>query len=117
MSISPNQLLQDFITDYNLKRPDGVTAFDATVSFYKEKILHSISSEVQIINMPAMMVLYIFEFFKEAYELPEMYATENFKFRYSKGGPLQIIAAENSQPFFVSILPLHMQQPINGNAR
>ena len=107
------QAVQDFIADYNLKRADGITAFEAAVKYHKKNLLHTIFSEVQIITIPKAMVLYILKFFKETYQMPEMYSTENFIFRYSKGGPLEIYDDQNNQSFIMSIQPALINNLVN----
>ncbi|MFT3680768.1 MAG: hypothetical protein QM791_10885 [Ferruginibacter sp.] len=104
MNKSKTELLQ-FIQDYELKRADGIIAFDATVSFYHNDELRRIPSMVQVVNLPKEMVIYIHEFMKDEYHQSEVFSTELFSISYSEGTPLEIRTNSNHPGFIISILP------------
>ncbi len=110
MHIPAIKLIEDFVNDYSLKRADAVTAFDAIISFYKKDMLHTVPSKVQIITIPKVMAVYIFEFFNDSLGREEMYSTENFYFCRSKGGALEIRADESSIMFLISIMPVNIKK-------
>ncbi len=98
--------VQDFIADYQLQRNDGVTCFTATIRFNNKGLLHTIVSEVQIVRVLDMMVLYIFEFFNEEYGFREMYGTQDHCFRYSKGSALEISNEAMRHRLHIAVMPL-----------
>ena len=106
----PDSVIRNFIDDHGLKRADGVTAFDAIITFYDHKAIgYSIPSEVQIITVSGEPVIYLIEPFQELYQLPEMYKATAHHFSYSNGGALEIRGTEFEQQFIVSIKPVNIK--------
>lgn len=103
------QPIKDFISDYRLKRPDGVICFSASVLYNDKGFLHNINSEVQIITLETVMAVYIIEFFKDVYLFEEMYCTTNFNFGYSKGGALEISNSAITNRLHIAIMPVQQQ--------
>ncbi|MEP7317222.1 MAG: hypothetical protein ABI921_00720 [Panacibacter sp.] len=101
---STGQLLQ-FISDYKL-RNGQVIIFNAIISYYKSSPVIKVSSEVQVITLPNELALYITEFYKEEYHIPEMYSTAVFDFRYSAGTALEIWDDTDFTHPLISILPV-----------
>ena len=75
MIIQATQQLQRFISDNSLKREDGIIVFDAFITLYKKEIPIVLESEVQVITLPAEMVIYLLEFCKPEQTEKEMYRT------------------------------------------
>lgn len=109
ISASTIQPIRDFIADYGLKRPDGVVCFSAAIMYNDKGILHTITSEVQIISLDTVMAVYILEFFKESYRFQEMYSTVNFSFGYSKGNALEINNSATKNRLHIAIMPIQQQ--------
>lgn len=100
------EALQKFISCNNINRVDGIILFDASVVFYKNNKSHNIESAVQVVKLPFAMAIYIFEFFKEENDQPDMYSTKDFYFNYSDTNTLEISRENMGNPFFLSIMPL-----------
>jgi len=99
-------LIRNFTDDHALRHTNGVTVFNAMLSFYKKNISYSIASEVHIINVVGMPVIYLIGFLKEEYPIPDMFVAEKFHFSYDKDGPLEIRNAATDKAFLVSIMPI-----------
>lgn len=96
----------NFINDFSLERSDGLIVFNATVFFYDhENSLYSISSEIQIVRILDIPVLYIIDFLQDVYAMPEMYSSENYHFSYQKGVGLEIRNLQQQERFIISINP------------
>ena len=104
MNTYRTEQLENFITCHNLK-DGGLIVFKAAVSFFKEGTLKKITSEVQVITLPHELVMYITEFFKEEYQIPEMYSTTEFEFRCTTGNALEIWGGETSTTLLLFIVP------------
>ncbi len=100
------EALQKFISCNNLNSVKGIILFDANVVFNKDNASHSINSAVQVIKLPHVMAIYIFEFFKEGNDQPDMYSTSDFYFNCSDTNTLEISRENMGNPFFLSIIPL-----------
>lgn len=106
MEENQSRLLQ-FISDHGLKRPEGTVLFEALVSWYEAGSLKHLQSQVLIITLPKVMVLYVLEFIKEDHHQAEMYSTGSFFFNYTPGNASLEIKEDPSRPMsLVSISPL-----------
>ncbi len=100
----------NFINDFSLERTDGLIVFNATVFFYDhENTLYSISSEIQIVRILDMPVLYIMDFLQDIYAMPEMYSPADYHFSYQKAIGLEIRNIKQEERFIVSINPPNTQ--------
>ncbi len=100
------QEIQKFISRNNLNRMKGLIIFDATIVFTKENKSCAIDSQVQVIMLPFVMAIYIYEFFKEGNDQPDMYSTNDFYFNCSDTNTLEISRENMDTPFSLSIIPL-----------
>ena len=94
--------LQKFISDNSLKRGDGIIVFDALITLYKKEMPVVLQSEVQIITLPAEMVIYIFEFCKPGQTEKEMYRTSQDQFAILPGEELEIQDKESNNRIVIS---------------
>jgi len=101
--MSSKKTVEEFVSSHNLRKADNTIIFDAQVSFYKGDVGHKLASTIHIITLPREMVVYIDEFFHEAYRQPEIYSTEIFYFSY-KGAVLEIRGFESQPDFLLSIM-------------
>jgi hypothetical protein len=101
-----NQVIKNFVEDFSLLKNNGIIAFNALITYFQNNLLHTITSEVQIIVWPNVAAVYIYEFIKNDYEIADMYSTANFQFEYNKNNTLEIKDSETADAFFISILPM-----------
>ena len=80
--------------------------FDATVDFHPGKELHSINSEVLVIELPNKIAVYVLEFLKGDFNEPEMYCTNKHQFKYTATGQLEISDLQNAAAVLISIIPV-----------
>lgn len=104
MNTSRTEQLENFIACHKL-RNGGLIVFKAVVSFFKKDSLKKNTSEIQVITLPHEMVLYLEEFFAEEYQIPEMYCTTEFEFRYTSGNVLEIWSSKDSTTPLLFIVP------------
>jgi len=100
------KIVEDFVSLHKLRKEDNSVIFNAEVSFYKGDVLHKLPSGIHIITLPDSMVVYIDEFFSEAYRQPEVYSTENFYFSHKEAAVLEIRGYESQPDFLLSIMPV-----------
>ena len=103
MNNRQTELLKQFIKDNQLQKPDGTIRFQAVVSFYKQSSIQHIGSEIQVLNLPKQMAVYVLEFLKEEYGHPEMYNTSQQLFS-TRGRVLEIRDPEDDG-LLISISP------------
>ncbi|CAN5900617.1 hypothetical protein BH11BAC4_BH11BAC4_17590 [soil metagenome] len=102
-----NAAIKNFIDDHGLKRADGCIIFNAVAGFYDEgNVLCSINTEIQIVHVAGMPVLYIIDTAAENFHLPDMYTTHEFHFAYSNGIELEIRKDQRHRRFFISVRPV-----------
>jgi hypothetical protein len=106
MNNNSTEPMHQFISWYNLKRKDGLLLFDAAVSFYNNKKLHTIDSEVQVIMLPDQIALYVLELLKGEFNVPEMYCTTDYSFVYTATNQLEIRHPQTNAPYLISIKPV-----------
>jgi len=80
--------LEQFISDFNLRRPDGVIAFPATVHFDNNGQTIIEQSEVHIITSDNIGAIYFLNLDGQA--LPDMFSVKDQQFTYSAGRGLTI---------------------------
>ncbi len=107
MNRSPTALLQDFISKYDLRQPDGVVRFRARVSFIEGDTRGEIFSEILIVSLPDQMVIYVLEFFDEEYRMPDMYSTATYWLE-QKEKALEVKAHVSDSKFIICISPLKL---------
>ena len=84
------QQVVKFISENNLKTQEGIVLFDAAVTFYRNGVPVSATSEIQVITLPKEMVLYVMEFVKDAYHESDIYSTSLYHFNYPGKNILEI---------------------------
>ncbi len=104
MNIPDKEQLQTFITTNNLNRVNGLIIFDAEVIFFLNNEEHKINSSVQIIVLSNATAIYIFEFFKEEYQLIEMYSTTDYRFNLTSANVLEIKKDYNGSGLLISVV-------------
>jgi hypothetical protein len=97
-------LLAQFIKDNGLKTPDGIISFKARINITGPGQDHSLYSEVQVLNLPGMMAVYIIEKLDEKLQIPDMFTTVNHNFEYASPAALKIISDQSGTA--VTILPV-----------
>ena len=103
MIIQATQQLQRFISDNSLKREDGIIVFDAFITLYKKEIPIVLESEVQVITLPAEMVIYLLEFCKPEQTEKEMYRTSQHQFFILPRKELEITDTESNSRLIISL--------------
>ncbi len=95
--------LQIFINDYQLRKPNGVIIFDSAIRVSINGQLQQINSEIHIISIRQMMVMYIITPLMQELDLPDIFNTEStFTFKYHKEVGLEI---NNGSELKVTIIP------------
>lgn len=94
-----------FVSANNLAKPNGILLFDAVVFYYSNYVAQSINTPVQIVNLPNASAIYIFEFFKDEYQHPEMYSTDEYDFQCNASFELEIRKKISKPGFLISIKP------------
>ena len=95
--------LQKFISDNSLKREDGIIVFDAFITLYKKETPIVLESEVQVITLPAEMVIYLLEFCKPEQTEKEMYRTSQHQFAILPEQELEITDTESNSRLIISL--------------
>ena len=103
MFAQATQQLQKFISDNNLKREDGIIVFDAFITLYRKEIPIVLESEVQVITLPAEMVIYLLEFCKPGQTEKEMYRTSQHQFAILPEQELEITDTESNIRLVISL--------------
>jgi hypothetical protein len=94
-----------FIQDFNLRRPDGVTSFNAVIIFRHDNNERIIETEVQVITSGNVEAIYIMGPEINYAGLPDTFTSEKEKFFYRTNKCLQITNEKESDNFTVSIFP------------
>lgn len=97
--------IQRFIASNYLKKQGELLLFDALIRLHSNNVNQTFSSQVHIISMQHATAVYVYEFFKTAYNTPEMYSTEDFSFICNKK-LLEIRMANSSPDFLLTIQPI-----------
>jgi hypothetical protein len=97
---------EKFIAVNHIKKVDGIMLFNASIGFYANQALQQIISPVQLVLLPDAMALYLYEFFNEVYQLPEMYSSETAHFLCTGNGTMEIRLQATNGPFLLSVTPL-----------
>jgi hypothetical protein len=103
MTTQNTQELQQFITDNNLKREDGIIVFIAAIDLHKSEGATSLCSEIQVITLPEEMALYILEFCEKQNLGKEMYRTRQHQFARLSQHELEILDAESDTRLKISL--------------
>src|ERR1700753_2895007 len=84
------QSLTGFITDFNLARQDGVICFDSTIYFSTSNNFIQLPSEVQIVSMENIELVYLLSLDIDRFFIPDMYTISEENVRYIKDTALII---------------------------
>jgi hypothetical protein len=79
--------LEHFISDFNLRQPNGVIAFIATIHFDQEGQTQVDESEVHIITSDNIGAIY---FLSLDGKVPDMFSVKEHEFNYVEGSNLNI---------------------------
>ena len=84
------QSLSGFITDFNLTRQDGIICFDSTIYFSSYTNFIQMPTEVQIISMENIELVYLLSPDIDSFFIPDMYTVGKEFFKYIKNAALII---------------------------
>ena|ERR1700722_20671573 len=95
----------NFIKEFGLKKPDGITSFDAVVTFRRQGYRKTIGTEVQIITSANLEAVYLInpEISKEG--LPDTFRSGNEIFMYIQHECLYIKNEKDASAYDIMIFP------------
>jgi hypothetical protein len=105
MDHAARPVIMSFIKDLNLKKPDGVVAFDAKVAFTIAGAEKSFDTEVQIVTSDNQEAVYFLNPVISGEGLPDMFNAAGAYFNYTAHESLDIQHNFNGGPFTVRIFP------------
>jgi hypothetical protein len=82
--------LNSFITDFKLARPDGIICFDSTIYFSSNTNFVQLPTEVQIVTMEYIELVYLLSPDIDRFFIPDVYRVGTEKFQYIKDTALVI---------------------------
>src|ERR1700761_504662 len=82
--------LSQFITDFKLGRTDGLICFDATIYFSSHTNFIQLPTEVQVLSMENIQLVYLLTPDIDRFFIPDMYEVGKQEFRYIKNMALVI---------------------------
>jgi hypothetical protein len=94
-----------FIKDFDLKKPDGVVSFDASVDFNLSGSKKTLETEVLVITSGNIEAVYLIHPGITGAGLPDMFSSGKEVFTYSTGQCLKIENQKGAEGFEVSIFP------------
>ena len=100
------QSMLGFISDFQLRKTGGVIAFNAQLRLQVHNSMISLMSEIQILTLPTQMAVYIIEPIHDQFNLPEMFATNDAHFSYTKNRYLEIHTADKTVKILIAPFPL-----------
>ena len=98
-------LLEQFITDFDLRSEDGVTSFRAKIHFFTNSRLTVFEANIQIITSASLATLYIVSPENIPPHLPDMFDAKHNEFVYLKHQSLKIKPIDTSEKFTLSVFP------------
>ncbi|MGC4102080.1 MAG: hypothetical protein QM738_12120 [Ferruginibacter sp.] len=91
------QALNDFVNDFNLRRPNGIIAFTAKIQFNTGQ---TAESEVQVITSDNVGAIYFLNI--PDYELPDMFSVKKNVFEYVPQQCLKIESGDHR----ITVMPV-----------
>jgi hypothetical protein len=97
------QELQRFITDYRLRREDGLIIFEGTITLCKTNT--DFYSEILVVTLPEEMVLYVMEFGKPGHPENDMYRATDHLFTCLPDKKLELTDLKSGNRVIISLAP------------
>ena len=106
MTLYENHQLKEFISDFNLRKPNGVISFNAMIEFKINNDVVNKISEVQIITSTNTETIYFIENDIYSPSLPEMLEAERHEITYIKNEQIIIKGNNSTGDYSVAIKPV-----------
>ncbi len=99
------QAIDNFITDFKLKQPDGIIGFAARVKFHKNGLIKIRYTEVQVLKGNDLNTIYLINSDLPFEDLPDTFMLQDYTFEYIFNDRLEARSKQNPE-YFVEIMPV-----------